>query len=72
MKDKSKAAMEAVVAGSILGLEQLAQGGFDPALVIEEVDRIEGQHAAILTEEQMDRLRRLRLASLEAQGEIVV
>lgn len=72
MKDKSKAAMEAVVAGSILGLEQLAQGGLGPADVIEEVDRIEGQHAAILTEEQMDRLRRLRLASLEAQGEIVV
>lgn len=71
MKNKSKAAMEAVVAGSILGLEQLAQGGFGPEMVIEEVDRIEGQHAAILTEEQRGRLRRLRLASLEAQGEIV-
>ena len=71
MKDKSKA-MATVVSGSILGLEQLAQGGFGPADVIEEVDRIEGQHAAILTEEQRDRLRRLRLASLEAMGEIVV
>jgi len=71
MKNKSKAAMEAVVAGSILGLEQLAQGGFGPALVIEEVERIWAQHGAILTEEQLGRLRRLRLASLEAQGEIV-
>ena len=71
MKDKSKA-MATVVSGSILGLEQLAQGGLGPQMVIEEVNRIEGQHAAILTADQRDRLRRLRLASLEAQGEIVV
>lgn len=71
MRDK-KTATEAMVAGSILGLEHLAQGGLGPVIVIEEVDRIEGQHWAILTEEQRGRLRRLRLASLEARGEIVV
>lgn len=72
MRDKSKA-MAAVIDGSILGLETLRQGaGLEPQGVIDEVRRLETQYETWLTDEQRGRLRRLRLASLETMGEIVV